>query len=63
MRAGGLADRFGGGEHPAAGDGEQRGPVRGDERSEFLVELLDRVGELADAFELVACDADLGAGS
>jgi hypothetical protein len=54
----GLADCFGGAEHAAAREAEQRRAVGADERREFLVERLERGGELADACDLVARDPD-----
>ena len=56
--AGDLADQLGRDQRPAARVRGEPWRDRCDERGEFLLEAGDRAGELADAVELVARDAD-----
>ena len=64
--AGDLADELGRGQRPEAGLGEQLGRELGDEIGDLAFERFDRVGQLAQAPQLVAGDAHahrlLGAG-
>ena len=55
---GDLAEQLGGGQDAAAAFGEQPRRERGDQGSEFGVEVVDGPGELADAAEFVAGDPD-----
>jgi hypothetical protein len=58
LRAGDLADELGRGEGPEPGLGEQLRSDLGDQGGDLALECLDRPGELADAPQFVARDAD-----
>ena len=58
LGAGDLADELGRGQGSEAGLGEQLRRDRGDEPGDLSLERLDGLGELADAAQLVARDAD-----
>jgi hypothetical protein len=58
VRAGDLADKLGRGERPQTGLAEQLRRDLVDEGADLCLERLERLGELADAAQLVTRDAD-----